>query len=117
MVLGLVIIELFLFIFGYIDSNSLIAILLSNGDWRTIFSTTGLLSTENLILGATSVVGIYFKSQLLIFAPLVVFMMSFVFGMSGIIGYFPEPIGHIIFGLFSFVFTWLAIEWWKNRDD
>jgi len=117
MLLGVIIIELLLFLFGYIDSNSLIAVLLSNGNWKELFSASGLMSSSNLILGATSLIGIYFKSQFLIFAPLVLFMMDFIFGMSAIIGFFPEPIGHIIFGLISFIFTWLAIEWWKNRDD
>lgn len=115
--LSMVIIELFLFLFGYIDSNSIISILLGSGSWKDVLSIDNLINSGNLILGATSVVGIYLKNSFLIFAPLAVFLLDFVFGMSGIIGVFPEPIGHILFGIISFMFAWFAVEWWRMRDD
>lgn len=115
--LGLIIIEFLLYLFGYINSNSIIAVMLGTGSFKDLFSLGGLLNVQNMILSATTVVGIVQKNSYIIFGSLTLFLLDSVFGLSGIIGIFPEPFGHILFGLISFVFTWLAVEWWRVNDN
>lgn len=115
--IGLVIAEVFLYLFGYIESNSLIAILLGTGNWTSFLSLDGLLTTTNLILSITSIVGIVTKNQYMIFGSLTLFLLDTVFGLSGIIGIFPAPFGYILFGIISLVFTWLGLEWWRQNES
>jgi len=111
-----IIIELFLVLFGYIPSNSIIGVLLGSGDFKTLL-TENIFSETTLVWGATSLVGIVFNNTFFIFLGLVTFLTSFVLGISGIIGLFPVPFGHILYGIYTFIFVWIAIEWWRMRDD
>lgn len=117
LVISLGIIEVLLYIFGYIDSNSLIAIFFGTGDFGSFFSLTNLLNTTNLVLSVTAVVGIVTKNQYMIFGSLTLFLFDIVFGISGIIGLFPAPFGTILFGIITLVFTWLALEWWRQNEN
>lgn len=121
--IALAITEVLLFLFGYINQNSLIGVLIGNGDWGDFFKLgegltfSGLLSVKNLVLSVTAVVGIVAKNRFMIFGSLTLFLMDTVFGITGIIGYFPEPFGYILFGIFNLLFTWLAIEWWGQNEN
>lgn len=111
-----ILIELFLVLFGYISPNSVVGILLGTGNFKTLL-TESLLSTTTLVWGATSTIGIVFNNTFFIFLGITAFLIDFVFGMSGIIGIFPVPFGHILYGIYTFIFVWTAIEWWRMRDD
>lgn len=111
------IIEVFLYLFGYISSNSLIAIFFGIGDVQTFLSLTNLLNTTNLVLSVTTVVGIVTKNQYMIFGSLTLFLLDTVFGMSAIAGAFPYPFGYILFGIITIVFTWLGLEWWRQNEN
>lgn len=123
LVISLAIIEVLLYLFGYISSNSLINVILGNGNWGDFFklgeglSFNGLLSVQNLVLSVTAVVGIVAKNRFMIFGSLTYFLIDTVFGISGIIGLFPNPFGYILFGIFNLLFTWLAIEWWGQNEN
>lgn len=117
MFIAIAIIQLLLMLFGIIDSNSLISVLLGLSTWKEFFSFDSLFSTENLLLSVTAVVGIVLKNSYVLFASLAIFVLDTIFGMSGIIGLFPEPFGHIIFGVISLAFTWLVLEWWRLNDQ
>lgn len=117
----LLIAEIFLFIFGYISSNSLIGVVFGSGEWQDLFRLTteegtGLLSSGNLIGAAGTAFGLILKNNYLIFAGFIILSFGFILGINGIIPYFPEPMGEIIYGLFSFLFAWMALEWWRMRD-
>lgn len=115
--IALAITEVLLFLFGYINQNSLIGIFLGTGNWGNFLSLTNLLDTTNLVLSITAVVGIVTKNQYMIFGSLTLFLLDTVFGITGVIGYFPAPFGHILFGILSLLFTWLALEWWRQNEN
>lgn len=116
----LLIAEIFLFIFGYISSNSLIGVIFGSGEWQSLLQLTteegGLLNSGNLIGAMGTAFGLILRNNYLIFAGFVAISFGFIFGLNGIIPYFPEPMGQIIYGLFSFMFAWMALEWWRMRD-
>jgi len=114
----LLLIELLLVVFGYIDSNSFVGVLLGEGSFKEMFNltSTGLLSTSNLIGAAGTAFGLILKNNYLIFAGFVLFTFDLVFGISGIVAYFPTPFGEILYGIIAFIFTWMALEWWRLRD-
>lgn len=115
--IALAITEVLLFLFGYINQNSLIGIFLGTGNWENFLSLTNLLDTTNLVLSVTAVVGIVTKNQYMIFGSLTLFLLDTVFGITGVIGYFPAPFGHILFGILSLIFVWLALEWWRQNEN
>lgn len=115
--IALAITEVLLFLFGYINQNSLIGIFLGTGNWGDFLSLTNLLDTTNLVLSVTAVVGIVTKNQYMIFGSLTLFLLDTVFGITGVIGYFPAPFGHILFGILSLIFGWLALEWWRQNEN
>jgi hypothetical protein len=115
--IALAITEVLLFLFGYINQNSLIGIFFGAGDIKNFLSLTNLLDATNLILSITAIVGIVTKNQYMIFGSLTLFLLDTVFGITGVIGYFPAPFGHILFGILSLIFVWLALEWWRQNEN
>lgn len=115
--IALAITEVLLFLFGYINQNSLIGIFFGAGDIKSFLSLTNLLDATNLILSITAIVGIVTKNQYMIFGSLTLFLLDTVFGITGVIGYFPAPFGHILFGILSLIFVWLALEWWRQNEN
>lgn len=113
--LSLAVFEIMALLFGYIAPNSFVGVLLGSGNWIDFIQVSALM--DSLILGTTAVVGIYLKNNLLVFGGITYFLMKTIFGINGIIAYFPEPVGHIIFGLMSLIFIWTALEWWRTNDN
>lgn len=117
MFIAIAIAQLFLMIFGIIEPNSLVGVFLGVGTWKSFLSLDGLFNVTNLLLSVTAVVGIVLKNSYVLFAAITIFILDSVFGLSGIVGAFPSPIGHILFGIISLVFSWLAIEWWRMNEQ